>query len=88
MKNRSIQTNGIIIFSFRSNAAAPDGAPPLRISEKNSDLHCPAVPRRGPEAGNSHTYYDFHGNLSALPPLPGVVIAFQLLFFIRMSQNN
>ena len=37
------------------NTAAPDGAPPRRISKKNQTkrVHtsCPAVPRRGPEAG-------------------------------------
>jgi len=37
------------------NAAAPDGAPPRRINDGNLQKpHCPAVPRRGPEAGDPH----------------------------------
>ena len=31
--------------------AAPDGAPPRRFRDQ---LPCPAVPRRGPEAGGHH----------------------------------
>jgi hypothetical protein len=34
------------------NAAAPDGAPPRRINLlKKQTVICPAVPKRGPDAG-------------------------------------
>ena len=43
------------------NAAAPDGAPPQRImNEKNlKKLPRPAVPRRGPDAGNPRIFDHF-----------------------------
>jgi hypothetical protein len=35
------------------NAAAPDGTPPRRINFlRKKTVICPAVPRRGPEAGS------------------------------------
>ena len=44
-------------------AAAPDGAPPRRIDDqKIKKTPCPAVPRRGPEAGVLRIHYDFHGS--------------------------
>ncbi len=43
------------------NPAAPEGAPPRRINDGNLlKPPCPAVPRRGPEAGNHRTIMDFH----------------------------
>ena len=43
------------------NAAAPDGEPPRRINDCNlSKTSCPAVPRRGPEAGDPRKYYNIH----------------------------
>ena len=48
------------------NAAAPEGAPPRRINDlkdKYRKHSCPAVPRRGPEAGSIVTpdhVTDFH----------------------------
>jgi hypothetical protein len=42
------------------NAAAPGGAPPRRImAAKKGKPPCPAVPRRGPEAGNLRKYSNF-----------------------------
>ena len=38
--------------SIMMNAAAPEGTPPRRIGYKISKPHCPAVPRRGSEAGD------------------------------------
>jgi hypothetical protein len=36
------------------DAAAPEGAPPRRITLlRKKTVICPAVPRRGPEAGDS-----------------------------------
>jgi len=49
------------------NPAAPDGAPPRRIGVCRyicKTPHCPAVPRRGPEAGDPPEiswFNDFHG---------------------------
>ena len=43
-------------------AAAPEGLPPRRISNKQFQKTLPAVPRRGPEAGFHRVYYDFHGS--------------------------
>jgi hypothetical protein len=34
------------------NAAAPEGTPQRRISDFKKKSPCPAVPRRGPEAGD------------------------------------
>jgi len=43
------------------NPAAPDGAPPRRINDENLlKPPCPAVPRRGPEAGDHRNIMDFH----------------------------
>ena len=42
-------------------AAAPEGSPPRRISNKQFKKTLPAVPRRGPEAGFHRIHYDFHG---------------------------
>ena len=42
-------------------AAAPEGSPPRRISNKQFKKTLPAVPRRGPEAGFHRVHYDFHG---------------------------
>jgi hypothetical protein len=43
------------------NAAAPEGTPPRRINDGNLlKLPCPAVPRRGPEAGDPRNIIDFH----------------------------
>jgi hypothetical protein len=36
------------------NATAPDGAPPRRFEFQKVKLPSPAVPRRGPEAGEPH----------------------------------
>jgi len=45
------------------NPAAPEGAPPRRINDGNLlKSPCPAVPRRGPEAGNHRTIMDFHAS--------------------------
>jgi len=46
------------------NAAAPDGAPPRWISNLKilKKPPCPAVPRRGPEAGNPEKD-NFHINV-------------------------
>jgi len=42
------------------NPAALDGAPPWRINGENVlKPSCPAVPRRGPEAGNHRNIRDF-----------------------------
>jgi hypothetical protein len=40
--------------------AAPDGAPPRRNNDcyLNKKTDCPAVPRRGPEAGSPRKNYD------------------------------
>ena len=39
------------------HAAAPEGAPPRRISNQRPlKLPCPAVPRRGPEAGSHRSF--------------------------------
>ena len=43
-------------------AAAPEGSPPRRISNKQFKKLLPAVPRRGPEAGFHRIHYDFHGS--------------------------
>ena len=48
------------------NAAAPEGAPPRRINLlRKKTVICPAVPKRGPEAGSPHKitllFNDFHG---------------------------
>jgi hypothetical protein len=43
-------------------AAAPEGSPPRRISNKQFKKTLPAVPRRGPEAGFHPIHYDFHGS--------------------------
>jgi hypothetical protein len=43
-------------------AAAPEGSPPRRISNKQFKKNLPAVPRRGPEAGFHRIHYDFHGS--------------------------
>ena len=45
-----------------TNAAAPEGAPPRRVHESDK-IFLPAVPRRGPEAGNAHIYPNFHGKI-------------------------
>jgi len=43
------------------NPAAPEGTPPRRINDGNVlKSPCPAVPRRGPEAGNHRIIMDFH----------------------------
>ena len=42
-------------------AAAPEGSPPRRISNKTIQKILPAVPRRGPEAGFHRIHYDFLG---------------------------
>jgi hypothetical protein len=48
---------------FTMITAAPEGSPPRRISNKQfKKNHCPAVPRRGPEAGFNRIHYDFHGS--------------------------
>ena len=49
------------------NAAAPEGTPPRRIRNLPlRKLPCPAVPRRGPEAGNSpNAQYCFSGETSS-----------------------
>ncbi len=45
------------------NAAAPEGAPPRRINDRNIlKLPCPAVPRRGPEAGDPRNIMNFHSS--------------------------
>jgi hypothetical protein len=45
---------------FTTMAAAPEGSPPRRISNKQFKKNLPAVPRRGPEAGFHRIHYDFH----------------------------
>ena len=47
------------VFEIVMNAAAPEGTPPRRISYKKPNTSCPGVPRRGPEAGNSHKFLRF-----------------------------
>jgi len=47
---------------FTMIAAAPEGSPPRRISNKQSKKTLPAVPLRGPEAGFHRIHYDFHGS--------------------------
>ena len=47
---------------FTMIAAAPEGSPPRRISNKQFKKTLPAVPRRGPEAGFHRIHYDFHGS--------------------------
>jgi len=45
------------------NASAPDGA--SCVAENDGNLpkrSCPAVPRRGPEAGNHRNIMDFHAS--------------------------
>jgi hypothetical protein len=40
------------------NAAAPEGTPLMRIrTKKFHKRHCPAAPRKGPEAGSHHDNY-------------------------------
>jgi hypothetical protein len=44
------------------DVAAPERTPPRRINDGNLlQLPCPAVPRRGPEAGDPRNSMDFHG---------------------------
>ena len=61
-ENRIIQIlleNGFCIIIM--NATAPEGTPPRRINDGNElKLPCPAVPRRGPEAGGPRKIMDFH----------------------------
>jgi len=48
---------------FEIHAAAPGGAPPRRVNNREQSKktrNCPAVPARGPEAGSSHICH-FHG---------------------------
>ncbi len=57
----------LFLIIMYDEPAAPDGAPPRRISvSKHTRKHRtgPAVPRRGPEAGSPHKiswFNDFHG---------------------------
>jgi len=87
MNNRSIQTNGIIIFSFGSNAAAPDGAP--RGGSVKKILTFTVPPCLGEALRrNSHIYYGFHGNLSALPLPPGSGYCISPFFLSGISQDH
>jgi hypothetical protein len=52
-----------LILLSAINPAAPDGAPPRRINDGNlQNPPCPAVPRRGPEAGDPRNIMDFHAS--------------------------
>ena len=54
-------TDGVTHTPNAINAAAPDGAPPRRINDGNVlKRSCPAVPQRGPEAGDHRNSMDFH----------------------------
>jgi small nuclear ribonucleoprotein (snRNP)-like protein len=71
------------------NAAAPEGTPPRRIkSKKFQTPSCPAVPRRGPEAGNHHKITglnDFFGLGETIPvhsrSFPFQQFIFSFVFF-------
>jgi len=52
-----------IYLSGTMNAAIPDGAPLWQIGDlKIQKKSLPAVPRRGPEAGDLRIYYDFQSS--------------------------
>jgi hypothetical protein len=59
---------------FTMIAAAPEGAPPRRISNKQIQKNSrPAVPRRGPEAGFHRIHYDFQGVCFSIALLFGLL---------------
>jgi len=60
-------------------AAAPEGSPPRRISNKQSKKTLPAVPLRGPGAGFHRIHYDFHG--SGVNPIDSCLFFTEQIFF-------
>ncbi len=67
------------------NAAAPEGTPPRRINDGNVlKPPCPAVPRRGPEAGNHRNILDFSLEESESPFM---CVSTEPSFFKQLSKR-